>query len=96
MKSELCGHPPSSCGGRQSDYCTFLPVPVNVFRGDDRCDPDKQANSLVLSDWLSVVGKRIDPEVLISMDTGNHIVTFINTLGRKQSKVRCGVILGHW
>lgn len=79
MKSELCGHSPSSCGGRQSDYCTFLPLPANVFRGDYRCDPDKRANSLLLSDWLSVVGQRIDLKVVISMDMDNHIVTFVNT-----------------
>lgn len=96
MKPELCGHSPSRCGGRQSDYCTFLPLSVNVFRGDYRCDPDKRANSLVLSDWLSVVGQRIDPEVLMSTDTDNHIVAFINTLGWNKSKSACGVILGLW
>lgn len=80
MKSELCGHSPSSCGGRQADYCTFLPLGVNVFRGDYRCDPDKRANSLVLSDGMSVVGQRIELEVVISVDMDNHIVTFINTM----------------
>lgn len=65
--------------GRQTAVL-FLPLPVNVFRGDYRCDPDKSANSLVPSDWLSVVGQRIDLEVVISMDRDNHIVTFTNTL----------------
>lgn len=53
------------CPAVVADYCTFLPLPVNVFKGDYRCDPDKRANSLVLSDWLSVVGQRIDLEVII-------------------------------
>lgn len=83
---------PAVVAGRQSDYCTFLPLPVNVFRGDYRCDPDKKANSLVLSECLSVVGQGIDLEVVISVDWGNHIVTFINTLGRKESKIPSGVI----
>lgn len=85
---------PAVVAGRQSDYCTFLPLPVNVFRGDYRCDPDKKTNSLVLSECLSVVGQGIDLEVVISVDWGNHVVTFINTLGWKESKIPSAVIPG--
>lgn len=86
---------PAVLAGRQADYCTFLPLPVNVFRGDYRCDPDKRANSLVLSDWLSVAGQRIDLEVVMSVDTDNHIVTFIKVLTWKESNIPSGVIMGH-
>lgn len=80
MKSELCGRPPSSWDGRQSNCCTFLPLPVDLFRGDYSSEPDKRPKSLVLSDWLSVAGQRIDLGVVISADKGNHIVTSTNTL----------------
>lgn len=93
MKSELCGHSSSSCGGRQAYYCTLLPLPVNVFRGDCRCDPDQRENSLVLSAWSSVVGQRIALEVVISMDMDNHTATSINTLRKKESKVVGCVLL---
>lgn len=86
---------PAVVAGRQTAVL-FLPLPVNVFRGDYRCDPDKRANSLVPSDWLSVVGQRIDLEVVISMDRDNHIVTFTNTLRWKESKTPFGIIWGHW